>query len=295
MCIKPMIYQVPLNPFTKFTKSVKVPCNYCMPCRIQHQSYLKKLCDFQLSLHRGVASFVTLTYTDESVPYSIDSGLQSLCKTDLQNFFKRFRKNYEEFKTFSYFACGEYGDANKRPHYHCILFGVPSSFSEEIHKCWNDYTDCVSRGLTDVKPLTPGGIGYITKYCLKQLRGKSVIDVYDNNYVTPPFMCHSFSLERAYILCNLDKLRQHDFFDNFYGMYAPLPAKIVKKYATHSEYMSYVAKVSRLNSKEAPEDLYRHLQSDSLFNYYSSISNGIASDPEILNFYKVNENYNFIV
>lgn len=295
MCIKPMIYQVPLNPFTKFTKLVKVPCNYCMPCRIQHQSYLKKLCDFQLFLHRGVASFVTLTYTDESVPYSIDSGLQSLCKTDLQNFFKRFRKNYEEFKTFSYFACGEYGDANKRPHYHCILFGVPSSFSEEIHKCWNDYTDCVSRGLTDVKPLTPGGIGYITKYCLKQLRGKSVIDVYDNNYVTPPFICHSFSLERAYILCNLDKLRKHDFFDNFYGMYAPLPAKIVKKYATHSEYMSYVAKVSRLNSKEVPEDLYRRLQSDSLFNYYSSISNGIASDPEILNFYKVNENYNFIV
>lgn len=293
MCIKPMVYEVPIHPFSKYTKRVKVPCNYCMPCRISHQLFYKKLCDYQLSLFRGVASFVTLTYTDSSVPLSLDSGLQSLCKTDLQNFFKRFRKN-NKLNNLSYFACGEYGDANKRPHYHCILFGIPFTESKSIHKCWNDYTDFVSRGLTDVKPLTPGGIGYITKYSLKQLRGKSVIDVYDDNYVVPPFMCHSFNLERPYILNNLQRLRDHNFFDNYYGNYSPLPSKIVKKYATHSEFLAYASKVSHLNDNEKPEDTFRRLQSDSLFNYYNSINNGIASDNECVNFFRVSENYNFI-
>lgn len=67
------------------------------------------------------ASFVTLTYTDENLPLSLD-GYPVLCKRDVQLFFKRLRKRYGE--GIRYYACGEYGPKTKRPHYHCIIFGV---------------------------------------------------------------------------------------------------------------------------------------------------------------------------
>lgn len=38
----------------------------------------------------------------------------------LQKFFKRLRKKFGE--GIRYFACGEYGSKNGRPHYHALLF-----------------------------------------------------------------------------------------------------------------------------------------------------------------------------
>lgn len=56
------------------------------------------------------ASFVTLTYDNDSLPG--DSGLH---KEDFQRFMKRLRK-YSGYDL-KYFACGEYGGRFKRPHY----------------------------------------------------------------------------------------------------------------------------------------------------------------------------------
>lgn len=59
--------------------------------------------------------FVTLTYSNEFLP---PGG--SLVKRDLQLFMKRLRKEHGEGIRF--YACGEYGEKNMRPHYHVLLF-----------------------------------------------------------------------------------------------------------------------------------------------------------------------------
>lgn len=61
--------------------------------------------------------FLTLTYSDEFLPP--DGGL---VKADFQKFMKRLRKRYPK-RVFRYLHCGEYGEENKRPHYHACLFG----------------------------------------------------------------------------------------------------------------------------------------------------------------------------
>lgn len=72
--------------------------------------------------------FLTLTYDDANLPPG-----PSLVPRDLTLFLKKLRKYFPAFR---YFACGEYGDQTKRPHYHLVMFNFPecsrgkSSFKE---------------------------------------------------------------------------------------------------------------------------------------------------------------------
>ena len=66
-------------------------------------------------------AFVTLTYADDQLPDG-----NSLCPEDVTKFLKRLRKRIDPVKI-RYFLCGEYGEGStSRPHYHLILFGLPS-------------------------------------------------------------------------------------------------------------------------------------------------------------------------
>lgn len=69
-------------------------------------------------------SFVTLTYSDESLVYTIGSRLPTLVPDHLKEFLKRLRKAMLPSRV-RFYAIGEYGDETSRPHYHGILFGVP--------------------------------------------------------------------------------------------------------------------------------------------------------------------------
>lgn len=69
-------------------------------------------------------TFVTLTYSDDSIPKCPD-GQTTLDPNDLRNWLKRLRRAYEPAR-FRFFAVGEYGDQSQRPHYHAILYGLPS-------------------------------------------------------------------------------------------------------------------------------------------------------------------------
>lgn len=105
---------------------IPVPCGKCAECR-------KRKVDewvFRMSEEDKVASsshFVTLTYNTQCVPIT-PNGYMTLDKEDLQKFFKRLRKNtgYEKIK---YYAVGEYGEKNQRPHYHAIVFNCPTAVS----------------------------------------------------------------------------------------------------------------------------------------------------------------------
>lgn len=96
-----------------------------------------------------------------------------LKKTDLQDFFKRFRINikrkicdklnlpYEEFKV-SYLACGEYGPTGYRPHFHfCMLFDRPEiakEFEMLLRSAWS-YGSSSFRFCTDDR-----AIKYVAQY-----------------------------------------------------------------------------------------------------------------------------------
>lgn len=107
-----------LDPFIKKGETIPLPCGKCFNCQKSKVSAWS----FRLSKEAErctSAFFVTLTYNTSFVPLS-PHGFMTLCKQDLQNFFKRLRKTQET--KLKYYACGEYGTKSNRPHYHIILF-----------------------------------------------------------------------------------------------------------------------------------------------------------------------------
>lgn len=110
---------------------VEIPCGKCISCRLKKSREWANRCMLELPYHEQ-SWFVTLTYDDDHLPTNIafENGFfvenGTLVKKDLQDFFKRLRKNYKYDNHIKYYACGEYGsdEYTHRPHYHCIIFGL---------------------------------------------------------------------------------------------------------------------------------------------------------------------------
>lgn len=140
-----------------------VACGKCPPCvrkRVSNWS-------FRLMKQGEVSSsalFVTLTYDTEHVPLT-PNGYMTLVKTDLQKFFKRLRKFYKFTRNIKYYACGEYGTENWRPHWHIILFNASY---EGVETAWT--LDGVQIGYVHYGEVTEASIGYTLKYITKEKR-----------------------------------------------------------------------------------------------------------------------------
>lgn len=290
-CFSPFSMQVPYFHGSTLKKVVKVPCNYCLSCRITRSIYLRSIASYEnylCSLRGFGSSFSTLTYCDYNLPISLDSGLATLSKDDFQRFMKRLRKNLsKDFGSFKFMASGEYGDQFGRPHYHLTLFGIPSSVaSKAIFDAWNnpeliDYTGVI-RGHTDVGALRAGGLAYVTKYCLKQVRGKEITDLYDNNYVTPPFIVHSQNLEKQFILRELKNLRESGWRSTFFGRPSFIPAKVLKKYASDYEYKQYVVSCIRYLKSKPLDEIARSAFAKERSLYFQAINSGNSANNDIL-------------
>jgi len=157
--------------------SFLVPCGQCIGCRVS------KVQDWKTRLyHEGtqheVSSFVTLTFADEHLPPDYSVSVR-----DIQLFCKRLRKRSGSFR---FFACGEYGEKEKRPHYHLILFG--RDFSDKYH--WRDSesgypvyrSDTLEAlwpfGNSDIGSVTPASCGYVAAYCVKKVTGEHAEEHY---------------------------------------------------------------------------------------------------------------------
>lgn len=93
-----------------------VPCGTCKGCRLAKTREWSTRLVQELPYWED-SMFITLTFDEDNVPKDY-----SIRKRDLQLFFKRMRRRTG--KDFKYYACGEYGEKDSRPHYHCILFGI---------------------------------------------------------------------------------------------------------------------------------------------------------------------------
>lgn len=162
----------------KDRSEVTLPCGGCFGCRLAHaSSWVARL--YGESLSHEASSFVTLTYSDDSLPPF--GGLQY---PDVQKMFRAMRKTGLEFR---YFVVGEYGDQTHRPHYHALLFG--QNFyrdrkmyrtnkqgdrfytSETLEKYW-------PHGRSDISDFTPGNAAYCAKYSMKKITGDKAREHY---------------------------------------------------------------------------------------------------------------------
>lgn len=102
------------------------PCGKCLACRInKRREWTLRLCHEEV--FSDTAYFVTLTYDEEHVPLAGD--YLAVYKPDIQLFMKRLRKDVAKMDPdikIRFFLNSEYGPETSRPHYHMLLFNVPS-------------------------------------------------------------------------------------------------------------------------------------------------------------------------
>jgi hypothetical protein len=168
------------KPFA-FARGFNLPCGQCIGCRLNYSRQWAIRLVHEAQMHEK-SCFITLTFNDESLfarenPYSLD-------KTEYQRFMKRLRKKYG--KQVRFFHCGEYGDKNKRPHYHAILFGVDFDHdrklwsnkdgiklftSESLEKLW-------PYGFCTIGQVTFESCAYVARYIMKKQTGEKAEDHY---------------------------------------------------------------------------------------------------------------------
>lgn len=178
--------------------SVTLPCGQCIGCRLDRSQDWSTRLYHEAQLHEE-SSFLTLTFRDEDLPWD-----RSVSVRDVQLFMKRLRKAVGRVR---FFACGEYGEANQRPHYHILIFGYdfpdkvpwrlsPSGYplyrSPMLEKLW-------PFGHCEIGEVTKQSAGYVARYCIKKVTGERARDHYTSvnpdtgevAYLTPEFLVMS--------------------------------------------------------------------------------------------------------
>jgi len=191
-----------------------IACNKCLYCRIQR----RKLWTIRMLHERENwqdACFTTLTYNQENLP---SRGLR---KKDLQNFFKRLRKQVTPLR---YFACGEYGEQTNRPHYHAIIFGLSKAEGDRIlSQIWG-------KGNVENGHAEEDSIRYVAGYIDKKwMAGDQKATEYMGN--PPPFQTQSQGIGKEYWLEHY-----HEFLDDgfkFRGKPQAIPRYYVEILKTH--------------------------------------------------------------
>jgi len=169
-------------------KPLTLPCGRCVGCRLERSRQWATRCLHEASLHEENC-YLTLTYDPVHVPAN-----GSLVVRDFQLFMKRLRKHLGNRKV-RFFHCGEYGDKNKRPHYHALLFGYdapdrkfyrngesgfPVFTSEELFGLWG-------LGNVFVGDVSFESAAYVARYIMKKVTGDPAAEHYKGRlpeYVT---------------------------------------------------------------------------------------------------------------
>lgn len=131
---------------------LKVPCGKCLGCSAARARAWAYRCRLEWATHQE-ACWATLTYSDRYLPATLE-------RPALAGYLKRLRAR-ETGRVVRFFACGEYGERTKRPHYHVILFGL-SRHTPSISEAWG-------LGHVRVDPLSPNAINYVAGYVAKKI------------------------------------------------------------------------------------------------------------------------------
>lgn len=168
------------------TRYISVPCGKCPDCRKKRaMEWSFRLTQEQRESYTGM--FLTLTYRDEDLVYSVAAKEPELHFEHTQAFIKRLRrkasymykkKNQPDFRKYGrhaqvfeqrfqemegskirYYLVGEYGTQNGRPHYHMIVFNIPRPLKYELEKIWG-------HGRVDIGTVTAKSVRYVANYVM---------------------------------------------------------------------------------------------------------------------------------
>lgn len=179
------------NPYQPTGTINLYPCGQCMNCRINRRREWTHRLLLETTQHSH-NSFITLTYTEETLPSS-STGLSTLNPRHVQLFFKRLRSTLTRSnsptivtdlnidRSIRFYCVGEYGDTTSRPHYHAAIFGFPScrrgrtQFSRRTNSCCEIcdlVLDAWSLGHVYIGDLTRESAAYIAGYVTKKMTSK---------------------------------------------------------------------------------------------------------------------------
>lgn len=159
--------------------SFQLPCGRCIGCRMEKARQWGLRCMNEAKCWPS-NYYVTMTYNAEYMP---PGG--TVCLRDVQLFMKRLRKHCNSSKDnpVRFFLGAEYGDDNRRPHYHALLFNVrfddlrlhgyngrgePLYISATMSRLWGD--DKGTFGFCTLGAVTFESAVYCAKYALKQVK-----------------------------------------------------------------------------------------------------------------------------
>lgn len=136
---------------------LELPCGRCLGCRKRRTLEWVTRITNEAQMH-DANSFVTLTYGENCEP--------DLNYADFQTFMRKLRRQHRV----RFFVAGEYGDINKRPHWHAIIFGKSFSRdypvskdawgSHELDELWD------RRGWASHGEVNNTTAGYVAAYCI---------------------------------------------------------------------------------------------------------------------------------
>lgn len=237
-------------------------CGYCHACRVNYTSMWTLRCLYELS-NWNYATFLTLTYDDDHLP--VDNSLHP---EDLRNFWKRLRKEMisrgmyhledgifsskeqRKVANLKYYACGEYGDKEKkywspeakaphgRPHYHAIVYGLDpynKEHREIIKKCWT-LSDPLRFDNGGIAPVCREDIAYVCGYVQKKLTGVQADEQYGK--AQKPFSRVSHGMGLDFALKNKERLINNGF-TYLNGNKVALPRYFREKFGVSQEELKH--------------------------------------------------------
>lgn len=210
---------------------IDIPCNKCIGCRLDYSREWANRCMLEAQKYKH-NEFITLTYDNEHLPtqnmvVDFETGeveeRGTLVPEHVSKFMKDLRRYYQyhyNHDGIRFYACGEYGSLNQRPHYHLIVFNLPvmdkefgftnkkgsiNYKSETIQKIWN-------KGLTSLCPVTWETCAYTARYMMKKIKGKETTDILKESGFIQEFvrMSRNGGIGKDYYLENKEKIYQND-------------------------------------------------------------------------------------
>lgn len=138
-------------------EKVPVGCGRCAVCKRKRVNgwVFRMMKENERSTN---AHFITLTYDTDHVPLS-GNKFPTLVKSHFQDYMKRLRKLCPD-NHLKYYACGEYGETNFRPHFHAIIFNCPES--KFYADAWS--LNGIQFGRVHVGSVTSDSVAYCMKY-----------------------------------------------------------------------------------------------------------------------------------
>lgn len=212
-----------------------IPCRNCIGCRLDYSREWANRGYLELKTNNFENCwFVTLTYDDDNLQIEPEIKIDeisylndgtwngNLIPKDLEQFIKNIRqyfsRNYNK-NGIKYMACGEYGDKNKRPHYHIIFYDLPLPVNDlkdttisnkEFYYHSNIIEQYWKKGLHNISEASWNNIAYVARYIVKKQYGKESEHEYAKKGQIKEFFRVSKGIGKMYYQRNAKEIYEND-------------------------------------------------------------------------------------